>query len=139
MKFFFFAILLINTSVIHATSVSDKQPIQFSLSVGNLSQQRLNINQKLQQPEYSELNQQNLIELNKSLDLLINQELTSNEVMTRQDQVNSILKQTFADSKLICRFENEIGSNMKKKQCQTMAAKRRAFEKTQLDGVNVKQ
>jgi hypothetical protein len=139
MKFLFFALLLINTSITEASTVKDKQPIQFSLSAGNLSQQRLNINQKLQQPEYSELTQQNRIELNNLLDFSVSEELTSNQAVVRQDKINNILRQAFAESKLICVFEKELGSNMKKKQCQTMAAKRRAFENTQLNGVGVKQ
>jgi hypothetical protein len=139
MKFYFFTSLLIFSSICSAAASNDKQPIQLSIAAGNLSQQRLEINQKLSLPNYSELSQDNRVELNQLLDSLVADQLLGSEAIIGQDKINNILKQTFADSKLVCKLEAEIGSNMKKKVCQTVAAKRRAYEQTQIDGVNVKQ
>lgn len=139
MKFYFFAIVLLSTSLCSYAASNDKQPIQLSIAAGNLSQQRLDINQKLSLPSYTELSQDNRVKLNQLLDSLVADQLLSSEAIIGQDKVNNILKQSFADSKLICKLEAEIGSNMKKKVCQTAAAKRRAYDKSQIDGVNVKQ
>ena len=139
MKFYIFAFLLLSSSICSIAASNDKQPIQLSIAAGNVFQQRLEINQKLSLPKYSELSQDNRVELNQLLDSLVANPLLGNEAIIKQDKVNNILKKSFADSKLICKLEAEIGSNMKKKVCQTAAAKRRAYDKSQIDGVNVKQ
>ncbi len=137
MKFYFLAVLLLSTSISSFATSNDKQPIQLSIAAGNLPQQRLEINQKLALPIYSEFSQDDRVELNQLLDSLVNDQLLGNESVIKQDKVNAILKRSFADSKLICKLEAEIGSNMKKKVCQTVASKRRAYEKTQKDSIYV--
>src|SRR5574343_503073 len=45
--------------------------------------------------------------------------------------VNTVLKKAFADSRLVCTFEQALGSNMKKRQCMTAAARKRVYDTTQ--------
>ena len=139
MKFYFFAFLLLSNALCSIAASNDKQAIQLSIAAGNISQQRLEINQKLSLSTYAELSQENRVELNQLLDSLLDDSLLGNVAIIKQDKVNNILKQSFADSKLSCKLVAEIGSNMKKKVCQTVAAKRRAYDRSQIDGVNVQQ
>ena len=136
MKFYFFAFLLLSNSLGSIAASNDKQAIQLSIAAGNVSQQRLEINQKLSLSAYAELSQENRVELNQLLDSLLDDSLLGNVAIIKQDKVNKILKQSFADSKLSCKLVAELGSNMKKKVCQTVAAKRRAYDRTQIDGIN---
>lgn len=137
-NFVIFSALLL-ASQIDVASARDASAVQLSLTAGNIAQQRLDINQKLTQVDYVEMTPDKRKVLDQSLDALEGGQLTSADALEAQNKVNEILKQAFADSKMVCTFEQPVGTNMKKKSCTTAGAKRRAYEKTQLDGVNVKQ
>jgi hypothetical protein len=52
-------------------------------------------------------------------------EAEKTQLLSEQDVINKSLSRAASDSRLICKHEAEIGSNMKKRVCQTQAAKNR--------------
>ncbi len=131
MKILFFTSLLLMGSVACAGTPLDKQAIQLSVAAGNIPQQRLDINQKLTQQEYAELKAADRAVLNQELDSLESNALAGDDAVAAQNKVNGILAQAFADSKLVCTYEQALGSNMKKRQCMTVAAKKKSYDNTQ--------
>jgi hypothetical protein len=131
MKIVFFSSLLLMSSVAWAGTPLDKQAIQLSVAAGNIPQQRLDINQKITQQEYAELTAEDRVVLNQELDSLESNALAGNDAVAAQNKVNGILTRAFADSKLVCTYEQALGSNMKKRQCMTVAAKKKSYDNTQ--------
>ena len=131
MKIMLFTSFFLISSMSLAGNSLDKQAIQLSVAAGNISQQRLDINKKLTQTEYVEFTAANSLILNKELDSLESNMLAGNEANAAQDKVNAILAQAFADSKLVCTYEQALGSNMRKRQCRTVAAKNKSYDNAQ--------
>ncbi len=123
------AVLL--SSLAYAGTTLDAEAIQLSLASGNVSMQRQQIEAKLGQVEYTELTKENRTALNEQFALLVGESVPSDAAMAAEIGINSILKQTFADSKLVCTYEKPLGSNMKKRNCMTVAARKRSYDATQ--------
>ena len=83
--------------------------------------------------EYSELADANRLELYRQLDAIEQNPSAAERNLASQKRANDILATGYADSRLICRQVKEIGSNMSKRSCMTVAAKRRAAEKAKFD------
>lgn len=123
------AVLL--SSLAYAGTTLDAEAIQLSLASGNVSMQRQQIEAKLGQVEYTELTKENRTALNEQFALLVGESVPSDAAKAAEIRINSILKQTFADSKLVCTYEKPLGSNMKKRNCMTVAARKRSYDATQ--------
>jgi len=131
-----FSLVLFASNAAFAGSDLDKQAYQISAFGQPIASQVDIVKQKIAQIEYVELSNQDRVKLNDDLDSLVDgglSEAERNEVIGR---VNAMLSKSFADSKLVCTFEKPMGSNQRVRACMTQAAKRRAYDKTQLDMVN---
>lgn len=120
-------ILMLSAGLIGGTvEAVDREPVQLS-AAGDVSSQRELIEAKLVQPEYVELGKDGRAELNRHFAAL---ESNPGDAEAAAG-VNAILKKAFADSRLVCTFEQTLGSNMKKRQCMTAAARKRTYDTTQ--------
>ncbi len=119
------------SSVAFAGGELDKQAYQLSLSDGSITQQRAVIEKKIAQIEYIELTDEGRVTILKQLDSLSQNGATGQQAFNAQQTVNEILSKAFSDSKLVCKYESPLGTNMRKRTCMTLAAKNRVFEKTQ--------
>jgi hypothetical protein len=108
----------------------DTSAVQLSVAAGNVAQQRIDIERKLTQVEYTELDKDSRIALNQALDSLESGQLAGSDSLVAENKVNGILTKAFNDSKMVCTFEQPLGSNMKKRTCMTAAAKKKAYDNT---------
>jgi hypothetical protein len=131
MKHAFLISALLASSMAYAGSSLDGEAIQFSLAAGNVSMQRQQIEAKLTQVEYTELTKDSRISLNEQFALLESSAVSGASAKLAEERINGILKQTFADSKLVCSYEKPLGSNMMKRSCMTTLAKKRNYDATQ--------
>lgn len=112
--------------VAQGAEAADRQAVQLSGS-GDFAAQRQMIEAKLAQPEYVELSKEGRAELERHFAALESKPDDAAAVAG----VNTVLKKAFADSRLVCTFEQALGSNMKKRQCMTAAARKRVYDTTQ--------
>lgn len=111
----------------------DKQAYQLSLYDGSIDQQRAVIEKKITQIEYIELTNENRTAMFKHLDFLRQNGASDQKAVNAQQAVNEILFDAFSDSKIVCKYDTALGTNMKKRSCMTLAAQKRIYEKTQKD------
>ena len=102
--------------------------VQLKISASDLAAQRAAILKAVDTKEYSELTAKDREELVGLLQSLDGAAVSSADAPGTEQRVNEILARAFADSKLYCRQVKEMGSNMSKRSCMTMGAKRRAAE-----------
>ena len=122
---------LLVSSLAYAGTTLDAEAIQLSLASGNDSMQRQQIEAKLGQLEYTELTKENRAALNEKFALLDGASVPSDAAKAAETRINSILKQTFAEIKAVCTYDKPLGSNMKKRSCMTVAARKRSYDATQ--------
>ena len=130
MKAVFLASLLLLSATVSAAADA---PVQLDISKGDLASQRVAITKAINGNDYSEFGAAERTELSKLLDAIEQNPSASAQNLTNQGLANELLSTAFADSKLVCRQVKEIGSNMAKRSCMTVAAKRRAAEKSKFD------
>lgn len=130
MKAVFLASLLLLSATVSAAADA---PVQLDISKGDLASQRVAITKAINGDDYSEFGAAERTELSKLLDAIEQNPSASAQNLTNQARANELLSTAFADSKLVCRQVKEIGSNMAKRSCMTVAAKRRAAEKSKFD------
>ena len=130
MKAVFLASLLLLSATVSAAADA---PVQLDISKGDLASQRVAITKAVNGNDYSEFGAAERTELSKLLDAIEQNPSASAQNLTNQVRANELLSTAFADSKLVCRQVKEIGSNMAKRSCMTVAAKRRAVEKSKFD------
>jgi hypothetical protein len=133
MKYIFLVVALLSSAGVFAGTALDKQAYQLSFSSDTIPVQREIIEKKISQVEYTELSSENRKSLLTHLEHLASAQLTESDALTLQKSVNDILLKAFSDSKIICKYESPLGTNMRIRSCMTLAAKNRAYEKTQLD------
>ena len=114
-----------------ALAGSSKEAIQLNIAVGNVPGQIQAIQSAVNEPQYSEITTENKSTLNSQLAALQQGQLDSVGAVEAQNQINAILKQAFADSRIVCTFEKPLGSNMKQRTCLTVAAKKKQHQNTQ--------
>jgi hypothetical protein len=131
MKHLFLFSALLASSLAYAGTSLDGEAIQLSVAAGNVPAQRQQIEAKLTQVEYSELSKDNRVALSEQFALLESSAAAGPGAKAAEDRINGILQQTFADSKLVCSYEKALGSNMKKRNCMTVAARKRSYDATQ--------
>jgi hypothetical protein len=125
----FTGLLLLST----ALSAASDAPVQLDISKGDITTQRAAIARAVSGNEYSEFGAAERTELSALLDTIEQNPTASEQNLASQKRVNAILATAYSDSKQICRQVKEIGSNMSKRTCMTVAAKRRAAEKAKFD------
>ena len=130
MKAVFLASLLLLSATVSAAADA---PVRLDISKGDLASQRVAITKAINGNDYSEFGAAERTELSKLLDAIEQNPSASAQNLTNQVRANELLSTAFADSKLVCRQVKEIGSNMAKRSCMTVAAKRRAAEKSKFD------
>lgn len=102
--------------------------VQLKLAGNDLPGQRAAILSAIDTKEYTELSAKDREELVGLLQSVDGASVSSDGALATERRVNEILGRAFADSKLYCRQVKEVGSNMSKRSCMTMGAKRRAAE-----------
>ena len=125
----FTGLLLLSTTL----SAASDAPVSLDITKGNLTAQRADIMKAIGGNEYSELTDADRRELYKLLDAIEQNPSAAEQNLANQKRANDILAAGHADSRMICRQVKEIGSNMSKRSCMTVAAKRRAAEKAKFD------
>ncbi len=131
MKSTFFALPLALLFASTAFAGSGKEPAQLNIAAGNVPGQVQMIQQAIQEPQYVEMAAADKSALNGQLAALQQGQLDAVASLEAQEQVNAILKQAFADSRIVCTFEKPLGSNMKQRNCRTVAAKKKQHQNTQ--------
>lgn len=118
---------LIALALCSASQIAAAQ-VQLKLVGNDLPGQRAAILKAIDTKEYSELSAKDREELLGLLQSVDGASVVSDGASNVEQRVNEILGRAFADSKLYCRQIKEVGSNMSKRSCMTMGAKRRAAE-----------
>lgn len=130
MKAIEFALLLSLLGSMQAhTAKGNNEAVQLDVSNTDLLAQIQNIERVLQMPEYIELTATDNSILESLMAALKQGSLDEAASLVAQNQVNAILKQTFADSRLVCTTEKAPNSHMRMRYCQTVAAKKRESQK----------
>ena len=114
-----------------ALADSDKTPVQLDIASGNVPGQIQTIQKAIHEPRYSEMSADDKSALNQQLAALQQGQLDSVGTAKAQEQVNSILSKAYADSRMVCTMEKPLGSNLKKRTCKTVAAKKKQHQNTQ--------
>ncbi|HWS40008.1 MAG TPA: hypothetical protein VN247_01805 [Arenimonas sp.] len=128
MKHLIFATLFFLSA--HANS-ADKEAIQLSVADGNLSAQVKAIEIEIMEKDYQEMEYNDRATLLNQLASIESGEVTGGTITTYENNVNSILKKAFADSKLICEQMKPTGSKRAIRTCTTVAAKNRLHKDVQ--------
>ena len=122
----FFVVMSVAALFANEAKSGDREAVQLS-ATGDVAAQRKVIEAKLAQPEYVELSKEGRAELDRHFATLESSPGDAQAVAG----VNVVLKKAFSDSRLTCTFEQALGSNMKKRQCMTVAARKRVYDITQ--------
>jgi hypothetical protein len=130
MKAIEFALLLslLGSMQILAAKGND-EAVQLEASNTDLLAQIQIIERLLQMPEYIEITAADNSILESQLAALKQGSLDGAASLEARKQVNAILKQAFADSRLVCTTEKVPNSHMRMRYCQTVAAKKRESQK----------
>lgn len=131
MKFCFTLLLLVIPFSVSAKA--DKAAIQLDLSKGNVSAQIDLIEEKIKTDQYEELTGLDRANLQSEFLYVESSNIDTLEAQNSQQKINSILSIAFDNSKLVCKFESVIGSNLKQKQCETKLARNEKLKQTQLN------
>jgi len=126
MKRLVFVLMLSAGLIAQEAESADREPVQLS-ATGDITGQRKLIETKLSQPEYVELDKEGRAELDRHFAALESNPGDAQAIAG----ANAVLKKVFADSRMVCTYEQALGSNMKKRQCMTAAARKRTYETTQ--------
>lgn len=109
----------------------DKAAVQFSIPAGNLAQQQQTILNDMADIEYQEMSNDARKLVREQMAAIVDGTLTGAAAIAAQDEINELLKEGFADSKLVCTRQKETGSVRITRVCMTAAAKKRQHEQTQ--------
>ncbi len=107
----------------------NSEALQLDVTNADLLPQVQMIEYMIQMPEYIEIAAVDKSILKGQLAALQQGELDATASLKAQEQVNAILKQAFADSRLVCTVEKAPNSNLKKRYCQTVGAKKKESQK----------
>lgn len=109
----------------------DKAAVQFSIPAGNLAQQQQRILNDMSDIEYKEMSNDARKLVREQMAAIVDGTLTGAAAIAAQDEINELLKEGFADSKLVCTREKVTGSVIATRTCVTAAAKKRQHSQTQ--------
>jgi hypothetical protein len=116
-----------------ASQVSANTPVQLDIAKGDIPAQRNTIDKAIVSEEYVEFVPAERAELATLLIEIGENPSAADQNLLKQKRANEILAKAFADSRMICRQVKEVGSNMSKRSCMTVAAKRRASEQAKMN------
>lgn len=129
-------IIVLSVSAVFAGSAYageelDKAAVQFSIPAGNLAQQQKTILTDMADIEYQEMSNDDRKIVREQMQAIVDGTLTGAAAIAAQDEINELLNEGFADSKLVCTRHKETGSVRITRNCMTVAAKKRQHEHTQ--------
>ncbi len=133
MKHNYLLTLILVTGIAMAGQDLDKQAFQFSEFNGDIAAQVNVARAKIDQVEYKEMSSNSRQSLTDYFAVLQDAASSKQQASEAQANANTILAKAFSDSKLVCSYETQMGTNMKKRVCLTAAAKKRIYERTQTD------
>ena len=116
-----------------AFAKSDKAAVQLDINKGNVSAQIDLIEEKIKTEQYEELTGLDRSKLQSEFLYIESENIDTAEALVSQSKINEILSVAFDNSKLVCKYESVIGSNMKQKQCETKLARDEKLKQTQLN------
>ena len=119
--------------MVAASQVSANTPVQLDIAKGDIPAQRNTIDKAIVSEEYVEFVPAERAELATLLIEIGENPSAADQNLLKQKRANEILAKAFADSRMICRQVKEVGSNMSKRSCMTVAAKRRASEQAKMN------
>lgn len=130
------AILFLSFSAIFAASAQageehDKVAVQFSIPAGNLEQQEQKILADMADIEYKEMSNEDRKLVRDQMAAIVDGTLTGAAAIAAQEEINELLREGFADSKLVCVQHKETGSVRITRTCMTVAAKQRQHQHVQ--------
>ena len=109
----------------------DKEAIQLSITAGDITGQRKHIENNIVGSEYKEMDSEDRADLLIQLQAVDSGSLSVEEMTRYQNNINSILKTAYANSKLVCTREKPLGSQMAVKVCKTVAEKKNSEANSQ--------
>jgi hypothetical protein len=122
-------IVVLGILLMAATSqVSANTPVQLDIAKGDVPVQRNTIDKAIVSEDYVEFVPAERAELSTLLIEIGENPTATDQNLLKQKRANEILVKAYTDSRMICRQVKEVGSNMSKRSCMTVAAKRRASE-----------
>lgn len=131
--YIFLAVFFITTFAGIANAAEKPKAIQLDVAAGDVSKQIDAILELAGTSEYIEMSKTERTELSEKLSLIESETLDATAVASTQKQVNAILTEAFADSRLVCSKREVLGTKKKQKTCMTVADKRAEREKTKND------
>ena len=127
-------IVVLGMLLMAATSqVSANIPVQLDIAKGDITAQRNTIDKAIVSDDYVEFVPAERAELTTILLEIGENPTATDQNLLKQKRANEILVKAHTDSRMICRQVKEVGSNMSKRSCMTVAAKRRASEQAKMN------
>lgn len=110
-----------------------KSAAQLNVSAGNISAQIDAIEAAIKTQQYEELTGLERATLTSEFLFVEKENISPAEALKSQDTINKILLTGFENSRMVCKYEAVMGTNMKQRQCETYAARNAKIKQTQLN------
>ena len=106
---------------------------QLVVATGNISAQIDELELAIKTDQFEELTGLDRANLSSEFLFVEKAGISADEALKSQNTINQILLTGFENSRMVCKYEAVMGSNMKQKQCETYAAKTAKLKQTQLN------
>jgi hypothetical protein len=106
---------------------------QLNIAEGNISAQIDNLELAIKTDQFEELTSLDRANLTSEFLFVEKENVSPADALIAQEKINKILLTGFENSKMVCKYEAVMGTNMKYKQCETYAAKNAKLKQAQLD------
>lgn len=110
-----------------------KSAAKLDISAGNVSAQIDAIEVAIKTQQYEELTGLERATLTSEFLFVEKENVSPAEALKSQETINKILLTGFENSKMVCKYEAVMGTNMKQRQCETFAARNAKIKQTQLN------
>lgn len=110
-----------------------KSAPQLNVAAGNVSAQIDVLELAIKTDQFEELTGLDRANLASEFLFVEKENIAADEALKSQNTINEILLLGFENSKMVCKYERVMGSNMKHKQCETYAARNAKIKQTQLN------
>jgi hypothetical protein len=106
---------------------------QLMVAAGNIPAQIDELELAIKTDQFEELTGLERVTLTSEFLFVEKEGISADEALKSQDTINKILLTGFENSRMVCKYEAVMGSNMKQKQCETYAARNAKIKQTQLN------
>ena len=106
---------------------------QLVVAAGNISAQIDELELAIKTDQFEELTGLERANLSSEFLFVEKAGISADEALKSQNTINQILLTGFENSRMVCKYEAVMGSNMKQKQCETYAARNAKIKQTQLN------